>query len=437
MSIDPDFVPDEILARIVGEGPQQRTEIVKRLWKYIKDNKLQSKKMIIADANLKLLFNGLDEVDMFAMNSYVTARLRPIGSSAAGNSDSMSELKRPESMRNLADWKAWLDKLITKNGLADKRDLIQKSATPSILLVQHPPSESTAIPGCSYIGGSPCLPTGFKWPTLHNGTPLSPIAQIQMSDLVSLLSPDNGFLPELLPATGQLNFFIDMLKMSDGRRHDDTQAWRVIYTSPEQLAEATPHSIIPVPSSVEEAELENIKQMWDRLAKTKRSRGPAWLEEMGPAQLPKLTLPCCPLRFQLELTVPAFRSIELLPLELDDDEFEPFEELKQQLATYSKGSVHRMFGHPDAIQGCMQRTAQFITNAAYLPDGIHSYYEHPRAEELMPGAHDWTLLFQLDSSFDDRAEWLWGDNGKLFFWMKREDLTLRAFEKCWYFFQCH
>src|SRR5262249_40909584 len=136
--------------------------------------------------------------------------------------------------------------------------------------------------------------------------------------------------------------------------------------------------------------------------------------------LPKLTLPCCPVHFEQAITIPAFRSIEILPLELDEEALDSYSKLRDALAGLisSATSIHRMFGHPDAIQGCMQRTAQFITNAAYLPKGVYSYYEHPRAAELMPGAHDWQLLFQLDSNRD--PSWMWGDLGKLFFWIRQE-----------------
>jgi chromatin remodeling complex protein RSC6 len=70
------LVPDEILAAIVGPEPLPRTQVVKKLWEYIKANKLQNKKIIIADAKLKALFDGKDEVDMFAMNKHVSVHLK-------------------------------------------------------------------------------------------------------------------------------------------------------------------------------------------------------------------------------------------------------------------------------------------------------------------------------------------------------------------------
>ena len=57
------------LAAVVGDKPLPRTEIVSKLWTYIKANKLQdsiNKRMINADAKLKAVF-GKAQVSMFEM----------------------------------------------------------------------------------------------------------------------------------------------------------------------------------------------------------------------------------------------------------------------------------------------------------------------------------------------------------------------------------
>src|SRR4051812_19393254 len=56
------------LAKIVGKDSMPRTEIVKKMWDYIKKNDLQDKKnkrMINADEQLKVVFKGKDQVSMF------------------------------------------------------------------------------------------------------------------------------------------------------------------------------------------------------------------------------------------------------------------------------------------------------------------------------------------------------------------------------------
>ncbi len=66
------------LAAVVGAGPMPRTEVVKKLWAYIKKNGLQDKvekRMIHADAALKEVFGGKGKVNMFEMTKLVFKHL--------------------------------------------------------------------------------------------------------------------------------------------------------------------------------------------------------------------------------------------------------------------------------------------------------------------------------------------------------------------------
>ena len=66
------------LAAVVGKGPMPRSEVVKKLWVYIKKNNLQDpkhKRNIVADANLKTVFGGKAVVDMFEMTKLVSKHL--------------------------------------------------------------------------------------------------------------------------------------------------------------------------------------------------------------------------------------------------------------------------------------------------------------------------------------------------------------------------
>ncbi len=71
--------PDAKLAAVVGSTPIPRTELTKKLWIYIKKNKLQDNKdrrMINADAKLKPVFNGKRQVSMFEMTKLVNKHVR-------------------------------------------------------------------------------------------------------------------------------------------------------------------------------------------------------------------------------------------------------------------------------------------------------------------------------------------------------------------------
>jgi upstream activation factor subunit UAF30 len=71
--------PSETLAAVVGSKPIPRTEVTKRLWAYIKKNKLQdakNKRQINADGTLKPIFGGKSSVNMFAMTKLVSKHLK-------------------------------------------------------------------------------------------------------------------------------------------------------------------------------------------------------------------------------------------------------------------------------------------------------------------------------------------------------------------------
>jgi len=72
------MTPSPALAEIVGSKPIPRTEVTKRLWAYIRKNKLQdpkNKRMIKADALLKVVFGGKPTVNMFEMTKLVSKHL--------------------------------------------------------------------------------------------------------------------------------------------------------------------------------------------------------------------------------------------------------------------------------------------------------------------------------------------------------------------------
>ena len=66
------------LAAVVGKGPLPRTQVVKKLWEYIKKNGLQdpvNRRNIKADDKLKTVFGGKAVVNMFEMTKLVSKHL--------------------------------------------------------------------------------------------------------------------------------------------------------------------------------------------------------------------------------------------------------------------------------------------------------------------------------------------------------------------------
>lgn len=69
--------PSAELAKIVGTKDLPRSEVVKKVWEYIKKHDLQDpkdKRQIVADDNLATIF-GKKSASMFEMNKFLSAHL--------------------------------------------------------------------------------------------------------------------------------------------------------------------------------------------------------------------------------------------------------------------------------------------------------------------------------------------------------------------------
>ncbi len=73
------MTPSQVLAAVVGSMPLPRTEVTKKIWDYIKKNKLQdaiNKRLINADEKLRAVFGGKKQVSMFEMTKLVSNHLK-------------------------------------------------------------------------------------------------------------------------------------------------------------------------------------------------------------------------------------------------------------------------------------------------------------------------------------------------------------------------
>jgi chromatin remodeling complex protein RSC6 len=67
------------LAEVIGSKPMPRTEIIKKIWDYIKKNGLQDNKnrrMINADAKLLIVFSGKNQISMFELAKVVNSHVK-------------------------------------------------------------------------------------------------------------------------------------------------------------------------------------------------------------------------------------------------------------------------------------------------------------------------------------------------------------------------
>jgi uncharacterized protein YwqG len=148
------------------------------------------------------------------------------------------------------------------------------------------------------------------------------------------------------------------------------------------------------------------------------------------------------IRFWEARSLPSFRSragvrfYEELQTALGyEPDYDEFSALSRNLslddAPTPDGPKHRIGGHSANIQGDMQLEAQLVMNGLYC--GTSSGYEDPRREELEATCEEWTLFLQLDSD----ESLMWGDDGRLYFWIRRADLARRDFSRTWMTLQCY
>jgi len=266
-------------------------------------------------------------------------------------------------------------------GLGKYADQLVEMARPSVRLL--PDAAAPVNDPASRLGGTPDLPASTSWPR-NDDDLLSFIAQVNLADIAP---HDSG---GLLPRDGLLSFFYDAVTQSAwGFDPADHGSAAVIYSP----AHAT----------------------------TELREPPASLSGEG-------VFKAIGLRPQAELTFAPWESFDVERLGMSRDEGFAYAELFHD----QDDMIHRLLGHPDPVQGDMQVECQLVTNGLYCGDSTG--YQDPRAQDLRGGAAEWRLLMQVDSQ--DEAEMMWGDVGRLYYWIKNSDLAARDWELSWLILQC-
>ena len=243
-------------------------------------------------------------------------------------------------------------------------------------------NESEISIGQSKIGGLPDLPCDVDWFKENSGKSLSFIAQINCSDLKDLEQhvklPDNGII----------YFFYSAEQQAWGFDIKDKDKFKVYYS----------------------ANTDNLV----------RKDAPSDLEEYS-------IYKSCILKYKNSVSLPSWEN-DLVRTRLNDTELDSYLEIT------SNEEMNKMFGYADNVQGEMELECQLVTNGLYCGDA--NGYNDPRREELEKGIGDWNLLLQIDSE-EDKTGMMWGDAGRLYFWIKEQDLKNLDFEKSWFVLQCY
>ena len=238
---------------------------------------------------------------------------------------------------------------------------------------------------CStHFGGQPDVPADFQWPRYQGKgynyeceeRPLTFLAQFNCAEFTALDAR------HILPDHGLLSFFYEM----------DSQPWGF---APEHKG--------------------GLKVYWfEDLSTLSRAEFPEDMEE-------DFQFPAINIKAHTDLSYPGWSDfIQKFPEEDDD---EAFESVQKELNIEEPEECSKLLGWADVIQDSMYEECDLVTKGYYLgnPEGYAKITPDDRqaAETAMDR---WQLLFQLDMVETDDFELMFGDCGRLYVFIKKEDL---------------
>jgi uncharacterized protein YwqG len=97
--------------------------------------------------------------------------------------------------------------------------------------------------------------------------------------------------------------------------------------------------------------------------------------------------------------------------------------------------IHQLGGPPVEVQHGLFHQCQLTSNGVRGGSPEELERQRERVRELEPGVKDWRLVLQIDSD-EPGPGWMWGDAGRLYFCLRRDDLAARRFDRSWCAEQC-
>lgn len=273
---------------------------------------------------------------------------------------------------------------------------IQRLAKNQITLEPQAPGRKPA-PDASKIGGRPFLPAGAHWPefadTQEDVTrPLSFFCQLNLAELAPFDTEG------LLPKAGLLLFFYDCGAFRWGFDPEDAGAAQVLY-----FEDTTGFVPFDIPEGLDAGYV---------------------MPELA------LTFRCAP-------SYPNYEEFDIHS-SLDCD-WEDYDKILEKLGADPDQDPedHKVLGYADIIQGEMLTECERTARGLYCGDP-ESYQNTPEDEsaDILEWAGDWTLLLQLGTIAADGFEWMFGDCGLLYYYIRKEDLAARRFDRIWFSLQC-
>lgn len=255
--------------------------------------------------------------------------------------------------------------------------------------------------GATRFGGKPDVPAGFEWPYFETDTiddkkvksrPLAFLAQFNLSE-ISQYDTEN-----LLPRSGTLAFFYELGSQRWGLDIKDKGCAKVFWFH-------------------------------------------EW-EDLSPAEFPEdlaedFRLPAINITAKPEKSYPRYEDFYLNRTGYSDM-MDDFEAAEKNLGIVYPENCSKLLGWADDIQGNMTSECEFIARG-YSSDGVSNSDKFPKEEhkKIEDSTDDWTLLFQLDTVEQEGFELMFGDGGRIYFYIRKEDLRAKRFDRVWLVLQCY
>lgn len=249
--------------------------------------------------------------------------------------------------------------------------------------------------GMSKFGGKPDLPEDFQW-YYHTGKsyftectahrPLSFLAQINCEEIKEY------DIDRRLPQYGMIYFFYDIESMALGQDLQDRGSARVYY-------------------------------FCGNVSELKQTDFPEDLREA-------LRLPEARLCFSHKYDLP---DCEEYDPEHYMDLWEEYQADLESAGYVQDNDITKLLGYADTIQGDMTRHCEEIYARLTLSKGQNTGTFS--SKDFYREAGKWKLLFQLDSVSLDQLNLTFGDSGKIYYFIREDDLWKKDFSKVWLVFQ--
>jgi uncharacterized protein YwqG len=291
-----------------------------------------------------------------------------------------------------------LQNKMTQTGLEEYFSIIKPHVRNTVGIVLQKANESEFKIGESKIGGCPHLPDKYLWATetevekrfflFRNHEektvtrPLSFIAQINFSD-IKKYDADN-----ILPERGILYFFYSANINGFGYNLSDKDKFKVIYYD----------------GDIKDLKIRDYPSDLQKYARFKA---------------------CKPV-FEHAISLPSPES-EFYEIFGDD------EKVERLLDLFEMEKYHKLLGYADTIQNeDMELISELVTNNIDCNENVYAN-QNINIQKWKSKSKEWQLLLQIDS--DENSNMIWCDSGRLYFFIKKEDLLNKNFDKCWFCLQ--